>query len=172
MMLSRELTDSEWAEGIPWRRTTVEIHGMRASITTRRRRRRRRSDCLPPSSIPVNPLARTTTTRSHRLRYTEARLCLKSERTDALQLTTCILVKVSLRFTVDFVYFVANRANYSFPFSRRWKQLCALAILLILTRVKVCNVIYFRVSSIFAATSDNIRLCDTVCDLHKSLTSW
>lgn len=89
----------------------MEIHGMRASITTRRRRRRRRSDCLPPSSIPVNPLARTTTTRSHRPRYTEARLCLKSERTDALQLTTCILVKVSLRFTVDFVYFVNKQSK-------------------------------------------------------------
>lgn len=74
-------------------------------------------------------------------------------------------------YRIDFVYFVANHANYSFPFSRCWKQLCALTILLILRRVKVCNVIYFRVSSIFAATSDNIRLCNTFCDLHKSLTS-
>lgn len=47
----------------------------------------------------------------------------------------------------------------------------ALAILLILRRVKVCAVIYFRVSSIFAATSDSICSCNIFCDLHKSLTS-
>lgn len=146
----------------------MEIHGMRVSITTRRRRRRRRSDCLPLSSIPVNPLARTTMTRSHRPRYTEARLCLKSERTDALQLTTCILVKVSLYRRL--CLFRRKSRELFFPVLAAGNNY-ALAILLILRRVKVCTVIYFRVSSIFAATSDNIRSCNTFCDLHKSLTS-
>lgn len=96
MMLSRELTDSEWAEGTsPWRTTMARIRtrGKKALIMTNCRRR---SDRLPPSSARANPLARTTTIRSHRPRCTEARLSRRSGRIHAPRLTTCISAKVSL----------------------------------------------------------------------------
>lgn len=126
MMLSRELTDSEWAEGTPWRRTTVEIHKKRTLITTKCRR----FDCLPPSSIPVNLLAKTTTIHSHRPQYTEARLCLKLVRTDALQLMTCISVKVSLLHdpTVDLSILPQIPTSF-FPFCHhRWTYCVSISL--------------------------------------------
>lgn len=76
-----------------WRRATARIrtHGKRALIMTNCRR----SDRLPPSSARANPLARTTTIRSHRPPSTEARLSRKSGRIHAPRLTTCISAKVS-----------------------------------------------------------------------------
>lgn len=122
MMLSRELTDSEWAEGTPWRRMTARVssRAKRASITTSRRR----SDRLPPSNVRPNPLAKTTTIRSHRPRYTEARLSPKSGRTLAPRLTICILVKVSLpiRKLLSFPFALSRP---SFLRSRRKKYSCS-----------------------------------------------
>lgn len=92
-MMNRELTDSEWAEGIPLRRTMTRIrsHEKRTSITINRRR----SDRLPLSIVRADPLAKTTTIRSHRPRCTGAHHCRKSGRIHVPQLMICISVKVS-----------------------------------------------------------------------------
>lgn len=120
MMLSRELTDSEWAEGTsPWRTTTARIRtrGKRALITTNYRRR---SDRLPPSSARANPLlARTTTIRSHRPRCTEARLSRRSGRIHAPRLTTCISAKVSLSLNAVAISNQNRLADFFFFFSSR-----------------------------------------------------
>lgn len=127
MMLSRELTDSEWAEVTRCPRTAASVSRssrMRILSTSRdpRRRDRRRSTL----STPSDRTATIRTIRSHRQPYTGARHSPRSARTPVHQLTICISGKVGfnrsrsraqqLRFFVSKFHFSIPLKNYTNSF--------------------------------------------------------